>query len=129
MKNLIPIVLLSLSAATAFSAPAKHFYKCSGLGGVDEYRVGINLNSKKAVFFDNDANSYMKLTKSEAFYIGKPQTKMTFEGKDANGSGTLRLSFYLPRKTVTLVTISKTGKISEIGEAKCANEEPWEDLE
>ena len=39
MKKMIAIALLSLTSATAFSAPAKHFYECGGLAGVDEYRV------------------------------------------------------------------------------------------
>lgn len=128
MKKIIAIALISLTSGPAFSAPAKHFYECEGLAGVDEYRVGINLTSKRAGFFDNDSVSYMKLTATEITAGRKPQTVMTFEGKEASYDGSLRLYFNLTKKTAALYSIGKPGESTEVGSANCVNAEPWEDL-
>ena len=129
MKKVIAIGLLSLTSASAFSAHAKPFYECSGLADVEENRVGINLNSKKAGFFDNDSTSYLRLTDTKILESYPPQTQMIFQGKDAGYAGTLKLYFNLTRKTVSLYSIDKKGKSTEIGSALCKIAKPWNDKE
>src|SRR5689334_9864386 len=114
MKNLALIALLSLMAAPAFSAVSKDFYSCEGLGGVDEYRVGIDLKTNKAGFFDNDTTSVMKLTDVNILESLPPQTQMIFEGKEASYAGTLKLYFNLTRKTASLYSINTKGKQTKI---------------
>jgi hypothetical protein len=128
MKKMIAISLLSLTTVSAFSAPARHFYECGGLSGADDYRVGINLKSKKAGFFDNDTTSYMKHTDTLILESNPPQIQMIFKGKEANYDGGLKLYFNFTRKTVSLYSIDNEGNSTEIGSADCVNAEPWDDL-
>lgn len=129
MNKFILITFLNLVSVMAFSAPAKYFYECGGLAHVDEYRVGINLNSNRAGFFDNDSTSYMKLTETKVLE-GKPQqVQMIFEGNEASYTGTLKLYFNLTKKTVSLYSIDANGKSTKVGSARCVNVEPWDDLD
>lgn len=120
--------LLGLTSATTFAAASKNFYECGGLAGVDEYRVGINLTSNKAGFFDNDSTSFMKLTETRSLETLPPQTLMTFEGPDASGGETLNLYFNLTKKNVALYWVDKKGNKTEIGKASCVSAKPWSDL-
>lgn len=124
MRKVFAMALLSLISAAVFAAPNSSVYECESLRGVEEYRVGIDLNSGEASFFDNDSISYMKLTQTRNLEIFPPQTLMTFEGKAAGYSGALLLYFNLTKKTVTLYSIDKRGKRTEIGKASCINAEP-----
>lgn len=99
MKEVFAMAFLSLISAAVFAAPKSSVYGCESLGGVEEYRVGIDLNSGQASFFDNDSISYMKLTQTRILETFPPQTLMTFEGKVAGYSGNLLLYFNLTKKT------------------------------
>ena len=128
MKKMIAIVLLSLTSTAAFSAPAAHFFECRGLDGVEEYRVGINLKTNVAAFFDNDSTSYMKLTQTKSLETVPAQTQMIFKGKDGSFSSTLKLYFNLTKKNVSLYSIDKKGKSTQVGTAECVTAEPWDGL-
>ena len=111
------------------SADEGAFIQCSGFADVDEYRVGIDLKTNKAAFFDNDTTSYMKLTQVKILESFPPQTQKIFEGKDLGGSGSLRLYFNETRKEASLYSINKKGESSLIGTASCEKAEPWDDEE
>ncbi len=119
----ILFVAVLLVGINSFAANS-NFYECGGLAGVDEYRVGIDLNRKIAGFFDNDSTSMMKLVKVESLETYPPQTQMIFQGKEASYDGYLKLYFNLTAKSVTLYSIAK-GKSTLVGRAKCALSKPW----
>ena len=70
----------------------------------------------------------MRLTDTKILESYPPQTQMIFQGKEASYAGTLKLYFNLTRKTVSLYSIDKKGKSTEVGSASCVNAEPWDDL-
>lgn len=110
----------------AFSAD---FYQCDGFAGVDEYRVGINLQTGKSGFFDNDSMSYMKLVKRMSLEISPAQNVAIFQGKDERSTGDLQLYFNETAQNATLTILYADLTTELIGEASCQEiEESWDDL-
>ncbi|MEK6627716.1 MAG: hypothetical protein AABY53_03750 [Bdellovibrionota bacterium] len=131
MKKIFAIAFLNLVTATAAAqySPVEYFYKCSGLGQVDENIVGINLKTNKAGFFDDEVTSYMKLVDTRYADSSPPQTIMIYKGKNASTkTGTLTLYFNLTKKTVHLDSTDQKGLTTEVGTASCENAIPWDDL-
>jgi hypothetical protein len=131
MKKLSMILaaFLCLVSVSASAAPAKSFYECGGIGGTDEWRVGINLKTKKAAFFDNDTTSYMKLKQTRVLESLPPQTQMTFVGKDESSEdGSLTLVFNLTKLKVSLYAIESNATKTLLGGAGCAPAKRWSDL-
>ncbi len=125
MKKLIVILTLTI-AGQAFATG--EFFECSGISGVEEYRVGINMKTNKAAFFDSDSTSYMALTKIELLETLPPQKQYVFEGKSANSLEDFRLFFNFNRKSVSLYSTDSKGETSEVGSALCVTANPWDDL-
>lgn len=128
MKKMLLISLLSLLSTSAFSAANRHFYVCSGIAGVEEYRVGINLISNKAAFFDGDTLSHLKLTETRTLESYPVQVQLIFEGKDEGAAGMLKLFFNMNRKKASLHNITTRGGLRQIGSANCENATPWNEL-
>lgn len=125
MKKLI-LFMITLTSLNAFSAS---FYSCEGFAGVDEYRVGINLKTSKAGFFDNDSTSYMTLKDVRVIETSPSQVEMTFVGKEISFAGGLKLIFNQTKKTASLYSINSNGQSKKIGSAPCREEkESWDDL-
>lgn len=123
---MVSLMLLSLNAQ---AAQAQSFYVCWGFAGVEEYRVGINLDNGKAVFFDNDTNSYLNLSEVKTLESHPVQVQYVFEGKDEGAAGDLKLYFNQTRMNASLYNVYKNGKYEKLGWAKCHSDEPWSDLE
>jgi hypothetical protein len=113
--------LFIASSAFANSAdPAEQDdYRCDGLAGIEEYRVGINLKTSEAWFFDNDMNSYMQLKTVRILESNPPQTEMIFEGEDLGSPGHLRLTFNQTRLRIDLISIRPDGVAKSIGSVSC----------
>ena len=104
---------------------AASYYECGGFGGVEEYRVDIDLKTNQASFFDNDTTSNMTLKQVRQLESYPPQTEMEFEGPDASSSGgKINLLFNLTNLEAYLLSISKSGKTTSIGSASCKAGKP-----
>lgn len=123
-------IVFSLSLWGSLSLASDKFYLCEGFSGVYEYRAGINLNSNKAGFFDNDTTSYLNLTDSYQLKMAPPQTVMIFEGKDASTMGSLKLIFNLTKKEAQLLSVGKDRKIEDMSTVPCkVSNQNWDDLD
>ncbi len=93
------ITLVTLVATAAMAAPTK--FSCSNVGGTAEWTVYVDLEQKKAGFFDNDNTAVVPLVNVESLESRPPQMVYTFEGKDTGGgtNEVLQISFnYTKRK-------------------------------
>lgn len=118
------LILLSLTSFTALAASADNFYECSGFSNKQEYRVGINLKSKKAIFFDNEKLSYMVQFKTD-----RTKNSLNFIGKDLGAPNSiLHLDFDLTKQKANLISVNKNGKITKLGTVSCVPTEPWDEL-
>ncbi len=118
-----------MGVSNAGAAPVKYIYECSGLGGVDEYRVAIHLKLKQAEFFDNDQDYTMNYVRTILSKKAPYNQLMVFEGIDRGINTILQLTFDPIFKRVNLLSIQKyPGKTQRIGSASCKNIGPhdWE---
>ncbi len=127
MKKIMMVALVTLMSFSAFSAAPEHFYECGGIDDVEENRVGVNLKSEKAGYFDNDSTSYMKLADIVSLQTDPAQEQYIFKGYSDN-YGALELRFNLTYRFATLFVTDDQGKTSVIGSAECNNAYPWSDL-
>ncbi len=126
MKSLLAIGLFVLSTAAYAKKAEPKFYSCDGVGGVEEYVVGINLEQKKASFFDNDSYTYMKLVRTYSLESNPPQLVMEFLGDDASYSGQIEVSFNVTKSNVVVTSIDTADNSRTlIGEADCKPATEW----
>ena len=121
----IGILLLSLFMVSASFAGVEEQddYRCDGLANIEEYRVGINLKTKEAWFFDNDMNSYMQLTSVQTLETAPPQMVMMFEGEDLGAPGRLSLTFNLTLEKIELISVKPDGTVKPIGAVSCERQD------
>jgi hypothetical protein len=103
------------------------FYQCGGFMGVDEYRVGIDVDAGKAGFFDNDTTTILKLKSVKILESQPPQYQYTFESEE-DGRDYYQLVFNKTLKSAYLSAIDHEGEVLDMGTAECEIAEPW-DLE
>lgn len=85
---LLVAAFAAVALGTAYSSERELYYKCTNIGGVQEYTIEVNLNTRKAAFFDNDSWSVLGLDSVqhvEADEALPPQMVYNFQGPDAYG--------------------------------------------
>lgn len=106
-------VFVSLLAVLALSGiskaePAARKFACSNVGGTAEWTINVDLDKKKAGFFDNDTWVVVKLVESKLLESLPPQWQHTFEGKD--GKDSLRIVFNETRLNASVTFLPKAPK-------------------
>lgn len=88
------IFLAAAFAVTSYVYAAENnYYTCSNVGGIAEWTISIDLEKKKAAFFDNDIWTTVELAKINQLESIPTQMQYIFEGKDDHGQGQLRITF------------------------------------
>lgn len=112
MKNAIltTLVAIATNASAMTSHPTK--FSCSGLGGVDEYTVYVDLNKKLAGFFDNDNTTVIPQKDLLILESNPPQYVYTFLGQDTGSAqgDKLKIVFNETRRNAYVVFLPQNGK-------------------
>lgn len=133
-ETCMKFILSLLIAFASFSTLASPipFFQCSGFEGKQEFKVGINLVTQKAAFFDGDTITILKLIKSSPL---ETHTQMLYEGKDMGApDALLQLSFMMDNNLlVNWASLKSTditnGAVTDLGTTKCGFAETWEETE
>ncbi len=105
MKALVLIATLFLSlSANARSPMPMGKYSCGMVNGTDEWVIYIDINKKKAGFFDNDKTVVVKLKSVGTLESLPPQTVYIFEGIDPENrnEGKQRIYFNKTKRTASV---------------------------
>ncbi len=101
-------------------------YTCFQVNSTDEWRLSIDLESKKASFFDNDQDVEVPLVQQMSLESNPPQELYIFEGDHAGGStgAKLRITFNETKLTghVTL-ELGSEDEVTHVAEGGCAPDE------
>ena len=123
MKTFILAAIVTLSSLSSLAA--SEFYQCT-LPQAEEFRVGIDLKSKKAGFFDNDSTSIMTYVASRASTSNNANEVLVFIGKDKGGTGQLKLEFNTGTNRIKLSTLETDGTLELLGYASCNLAQAWD---
>jgi hypothetical protein len=90
-------------ASASQAAPAVKF-SCDNVGGTDEWTIYVDLEAKKAGFFDNDSTALVPFKTVKFLESRPPQTLYIFEGADSQGgaSDTIRIAFNQTKKSASI---------------------------
>jgi hypothetical protein len=107
MKSFIVSLFVSISFASigsiqALAEPGQKF-SCSNVAGIEEWTIYIDLDQKKAGFFDNDSTVVVPFTQMRLLESIPPQRQYTFEGADSNGSDQIRIVFNKTRMQASII--------------------------
>ena len=121
MRLLFVFALLTTVSVSTFSAATDRVYECPNVGGNKGQLVLMNLNTDKAIFFDNGVESELALTKTHVVRDQRAQVQMVFEGAYSGYINVLKLYFNFAAKSVELYSIDQGGAAVEvpIGSALC----------
>jgi hypothetical protein len=93
-------LMASFAEATSLRPPTQ--FVCGNVGGTEEWRLMINLDTKRAGFFDNDSTVVVPFKKVSFFESRPPKTVYEFEGKDTAGGGRINISFEANQRTAQI---------------------------
>ncbi len=99
MKMFFLVVVSVLVGQSALAANGT--YRCTHVGGVEEYTIEVNLNSHKAAFFDNDSWSVIGLKSTSQLETLPPQLLYVFQGRDAY-DGVIKIEFNASRMSASV---------------------------
>lgn len=107
------------SVATMVAQPARSGkFRCSNVGGIEEWVIKVDLKSRKASFFDNDANVVANLVGIEGLESTSSPVIYRFEGNDSNSSNgdRLRIIFAMDPYLTGIPTASVTTELGKSGQ-------------